>query len=360
MPTAPPTDPASPRAGARLRRWAGWAVALAVVAVLVVGVLPRVISPAEALAVLRGLDRRLVALAALAQLGGFVGRGLVFSATARLLGARLPLGRAVQIALAAMSVNLIGGGAVGASAAVFRWTRHRGVPAEGAALVGLMPSLISIPTVGAAGLLGAAYLLAVDALRPELATGVLVAVGVLLGAAVAGGFVLARPARLAGVLRRASRLVARVRRRPLRTEGVDEAAARLTGAVRQLRAGGWRGPATGDAVRIGFDVLTLGLLFAAAGFTVWPAALLAGYGLPMLVSKLSPWPGAVGLVEGGMALVFTALGLDEEVAIVVIVAFRVLSFWLPFVLGIPAAAALERAAPAAGENMEGSGAALPS
>lgn len=318
------------------------AIALVLVALVAI-VLRQVVSPADALRVLRGLDARFVALAVLAQGVGFVGRGLILRSTAALAGRRIPLTRSVLIALGGASVNLMGGGAVGASAAMYRWARREGVTPEGAVLVGTMSSLISIPTVGLVGVLGAGYLLARGALAPPLATGLGLALGTLAVLATLAVWALRSPDRIVRAVRWGEASWARLRRRAPDGIKAEGAARRFYATLGGLRRGGWRGPATGDLIRIGADVLTLGLLFRAAGFWLWPAALLAGYGLPMLVSKLSPWPGAVGLVEGSMALAFVSIGLADEVLLVVILAFRMLSFWLPFVLGLPAAAVLERA-----------------
>jgi uncharacterized membrane protein YbhN (UPF0104 family) len=53
----------------------------------------------------------------------------------------------------------------------------------------------------------------------------------------------------------------------------------------------------------------------------------------MLFVNISPVPQGIGIVEGTMTLVYTSLGVPSGPALVVTLAFRGLSFWLPFALG---------------------------
>ena len=66
-----------------------------------------------------------------------------------------------------------------------------------------------------------------------------------------------------------------------------------------MLSGRWRGPLLGDMLNVGFDILTLYMLFFAAHYTASPGLVLAGYGLPLFAGKLSVLPGGLGVVEGG-------------------------------------------------------------
>jgi uncharacterized membrane protein YbhN (UPF0104 family) len=95
---------------------------------------------------------------------------------------------------------------------------------------------------------------------------------------------------------------------------------------------------------IGFGLmLTLYFLFVAAGHAVSPGVLLAGYGLPLLLGKVSFLPGGVGIVEGTMAALYDGLGVPGGVTVVVILTYRFLSFWLPLLVGFPLVPYLQRA-----------------
>lgn len=61
-----------------------------------------------------------------------------------------------------------------------------------------------------------------------------------------------------------------------------------------------------------------------------------GYGLPRLLAKFAIiLPGGVGLVEGGMAALYHSLGVPELVTVIVVLAYRMMSFWLPMLIGFP-------------------------
>jgi hypothetical protein len=81
-------------------------------------------------------------------------------------------------------------------------------------------------------------------------------------------------------------------------------------------------------------MLTLAFLFAAAGHGVNIAILLAGYGVPQLLGKLTVILGGVGVVEATMIGLYATLGVPRPIAVVVVLAYRLLSFWLPTLVGI--------------------------
>ena len=83
----------------------------------------------------------------------------------------------------------------------------------------------------------------------------------------------------------------------------------------------------------GFDIAVLGLSFRAFGTNVHVAVLVMGYFLGTLGSLL-PLPGGIGGVEGGMIGAFAAFGVPGSRALVAVLAYRAISFWLPTVPGI--------------------------
>jgi uncharacterized protein (TIRG00374 family) len=92
-----------------------------------------------------------------------------------------------------------------------------------------------------------------------------------------------------------------------------------------------------------FDIATLWACFwAFGGHPVIPELVMA-YCLGML-GNLLPLPGGVGGVEGGMVGACAAFGMDAEIALVAVLAYRSISVWLPALPGIVALATLRRAA----------------
>jgi uncharacterized protein (TIRG00374 family) len=69
--------------------------------------------------------------------------------------------------------------------------------------------------------------------------------------------------------------------------------------------------------------------------------LVMGYFVGML-GNLLPLPGGVGCVEGGMIGAFVAFGQPASTTLVAVLAYRLVSFWLPTVVGGPAYLALRR------------------
>jgi uncharacterized membrane protein YbhN (UPF0104 family) len=83
----------------------------------------------------------------------------------------------------------------------------------------------------------------------------------------------------------------------------------------------------------GFDIAVLGLAFRAFGEVVPVAVLVMGYFIGTLGSLL-PLPGGIGGVEGGMIGAFVAFGVPDGRAVVGVLAYRAISFWLPTLPGI--------------------------
>jgi uncharacterized protein (TIRG00374 family) len=91
----------------------------------------------------------------------------------------------------------------------------------------------------------------------------------------------------------------------------------------------------------GFDIAALAAGFHAFGSAPDVTVLVMGYFVGML-GNLLPLPGGVGGVEGGMIGAFVAFGEPASLALVAVLAYRLVSFWLPTVVGGPAYLALRR------------------
>jgi uncharacterized membrane protein YbhN (UPF0104 family) len=82
----------------------------------------------------------------------------------------------------------------------------------------------------------------------------------------------------------------------------------------------------------GFDVSVLWAMFHAFGspppFTVIWMAYFVG-----MLGNLLPLPGGLGGVEGGMIGAFAAFGVDFNLAVLAVLSYRAISFWLPTLPG---------------------------
>jgi uncharacterized membrane protein YbhN (UPF0104 family) len=91
----------------------------------------------------------------------------------------------------------------------------------------------------------------------------------------------------------------------------------------------------------GFDISVLWAMFHAFGspppFTVIWMAYFVG-----MLGNLLPLPGGLGGVEGGMIGAFAAFGVDFNLAVLAVLSYRAISFWLPTPLGAVAYLQLRR------------------
>lgn len=323
-------------------RASGAAFRLLVLGLVVHLLLPQITALEHSLEVLRSLAWWAVLLAILAQWLSYAGNGYVIQMLVALFGQRLPLTRCVEIVMASFSLALIWGGQVTYTGSAFRWLRAAGVSGEAALLTGILPAFINILTIGAVSMFGLLYLLAGHRLSPALATVFALALALLVSVSVVIWLGMRYRSWLVTLINDLGRFWAKLRRRPYDSRSVDETSERLFSAWDLMLGGRWRGPVLGDVLNVGFDILTLYLLFFAAHYTASPGLVLAGYGLPLLAGKLSVLPGGLGIVEGGMVALYEALGVPSGVAVVVILSYRLISFWIPVLLGFPMAVLLDR------------------
>ena len=137
--------------------------------------------------------------------------------------------------------------------------------------------------------------------------------------------------------------MARLRRKSFDPNSTRQELGDLFGAWDALWQGAWHRPAVGAFLNMAFDLLTLYFLFIAAGEYVSLGVLLAGYGLPLLLGKVAfIIPGGVGVVESSMTVLYNQLGIPPATTVVVVLGYRLISFWIPSLAGFPIAAYLER------------------
>ncbi len=322
-----------PRSTARIGRYL---LLLLLLGLAVHVIVPQLAGLDHTLQVLRQLVPWAVALAILAQAFSFLGSGYLLKRIVAMDGQSLSLGRGTLIYTAAASVGMSGGGPVGTVATAYHWMRQSGVSTEGAALASWLPSFFYDAALLFASIFGLLQLLILNQLTVLQLVGfgsTLLVLGFVVGVTLWG------VRHRAGLTTLAVRVAARwaaLRRRSFNPAAARAATERLFHAWDVLRRGGWRGPALGALYNTVFDMLTLYFLFYAAGYRVSPGVLLAGYGLPLLLAKVSFLPGGIGIVEATMAALYHSLGVPADVMVVVILTYRFLSLWLPLLLGFPA------------------------
>ena len=295
--------------------------------------LPRVATVQGSLEVVRTLRWLPLMLAAAAQALSYVANGSLLAIAVTFAGERLPLRRAIAIVMAASTVCLVAGGVVGYAASVYQWTLRSGTRRNTAAIASAVPTAFDTGALLVFALVSAAELLRHGEMTPAALRGVVIATALLLLAVAIATYALIAPDRVRRILRP---LLDRSRFRD-RAKAVERAIRVLR---RNLRGGGARAAAAA-VLNLVFDVATLALAFCATGHPISAVVLLGGYGVPLLLGRSSLLPGGVAVVEIGMTAAYVSLGVPAGVAVVAILAYRLLSFWLPTLVGIPIAVALQ-------------------
>jgi uncharacterized protein (TIRG00374 family) len=306
--------------------------------------MPQIATFGHSLEVLRSMSLWALGLAILAQFLSYVGSGYLMRGIGLATGRGVSILRGTAITAASNSVGLVAGGVIGMSGATYRWMRADGVTPESAIQAGWLPGILEDLLLLALALIGLFFLLFIHALtKLEAVTFVLIlAFLVLLIGAIL--YTVRSRSWLMNVVAWFGRRWAALRRRPADTSHLRDVLNRHLDALQILIAGGWRPPVLGASLAILFDMLCLFLLFVAAGHAVNPGVLLVGYGLPLLIGKAPLLPGGVGIVEGTMVALYDGLGVPDAVAVVVVLSYRFLSFWLPLMLGFPLIVFLDRGA----------------
>ncbi|HKH79295.1 MAG TPA: flippase-like domain-containing protein [Solirubrobacteraceae bacterium] len=91
----------------------------------------------------------------------------------------------------------------------------------------------------------------------------------------------------------------------------------------------------------GFDICVLWAMFHAFGSPPPFTVIWMSYFIGML-GNLLPLPGGLGGVEGGMIGAFAAFGVNLDLAVLAVLSYRAISFWLPTVPGVVAYFQLRR------------------
>jgi uncharacterized protein (TIRG00374 family) len=253
--------------------------------------------------------------------------------TARIIGPkRLSYFTALRIDAADLGVNhVVPGGGATAAAVRFRLFVRAGVPTEEALSGAALEITISNLALGALFAIGLAISLSALGSNDYYVVA-LAAVAVLFAGVIAAGWALER--HMEGCVR-----FARWVGRHLRHVGSDGAelfarsvARRVHVMVHQPRRL-WINLALATSNWL-LDAAALWVMLAAFGHVPSVGTLLAVYGLGSILAMLPLTPGGLGLVEGVMVPAFAAFGVPAGAALLAVVGWRVLEYWLP----IPVAA----------------------
>lgn len=305
-------------------------------------VLPQLAGTREALNLIGDLNPILLLIAAAAEVASLV-------CIAHLIRTLVPpddrpsVWTVNRIVLAARAVSRVvpGGGAAG-GVTTYRLLRRVGVPTgpagfsvgtqsiESAAvlvaimfaamvasipLTGLNPAYITVATVGAL-LLGAVGFLVISVTRDQGRS-------IIVARKFATGVRVLDPDRVEGLLR-----------------ALGAQLSTLAGEPRELmRHVGWSG-----AYWL-LDATALGVALAAYGHWTRPDALLVAFCLANVVALLPITPGGLGVMEVTLTAALVGFGVPSGIAILGVVSWRLVNYWLPIPVGAAAYVSLQISSP---------------
>ncbi|HEU5113643.1 MAG TPA: lysylphosphatidylglycerol synthase transmembrane domain-containing protein [Acidimicrobiia bacterium] len=253
----------------------------------------------------------------------------VYRSSIRGLGGSLGRGRALRISMGAFSLSRIlpGGGAAGSIFAA------RAIVAQGNTVPRTVASMliswwVSMSTLALVVGVGTASGLAGDRVSSAHLVGPGLVLGVLAVAGTAAVAALRVPRMRARVARGLSAVGSRL---GVSAQPEDwEMQAMTPVPVRRLVSlVGWA------ALSWIVDAAALWVMFLGFGVHLHPAVLLVGYGLANLINALPELtPGWLGVLESALAATYAALGVPVGVAVMAVLSYRLVSYWLPVAVGI--------------------------
>jgi uncharacterized protein (TIRG00374 family) len=297
-------------------------------------ILPQITSFQNNLAIVKSLKTWLLGLAVLAQFFGYVGNGFTIKELVKSAHRQFSVMRGVMISLASASIGMVAGGMIASAASIFRWVKASGGGNGGASLSATLPPIILDVVLLGISIIGGIYLFFNKNITEWQVTAFASISLLLLALFVFFSYALKN--------REKSKMIAykfvssglRLFKKKVNQERINQEFDRLFNAWDSLLAGGWKGPFLGSIAYVFFDMLTIYLVFLSTGNTVPIFVLIAGYGLPVLLGKMAfIFPGGIGIIETSMVALYASLGVPSAQATVVVLVYRIISFWVPLILG---------------------------
>jgi uncharacterized protein (TIRG00374 family) len=313
--------------------WILHGVLFAALAAGVFGLLPRLGGLAHDAAALRHARPAFVVAAVVAQAGSLGSYALLYRRVLASLGARLRFRRAAQVTLASFLVSHVTpfGSATGTVLNVSTLEADGIAPATTTEAIGLT-SLVS--TVALIVLFGTGF--AATAGR-HVSRGYLVIAGAALALVVTAVTVVLLVRAHPGIAERAGRRLAGLARhvRPgIDPDQVARTSKRLASLARSALTGRDFAQSYGFAsADLLLDLLSLDLMFAALGYQPGFGPLAVAYAAANIASALPLTPGGLGVTEVTLVAVTVGFGVPRPTAVVAVLGYRIVNYWLPLLPG---------------------------
>jgi len=304
--------------------------------------LPLAASLENSIRVLRSMILWPVLLAFAAEALSYAGSGYMLKTFVALGNQKLPLFRGILIYLASYSVGLVAGGLVASVPATYRWLNRHGSQREWAAIAGILPSTLVTLVLAVISVFGMIHLFITQSLTSLQVAGFAISMLPTLALAVLLILGSAYRPKVEALAEWIGGRWARLWKKEYNPAHTRQSLADFYFAWEMLKGGKWHKPLLGALLYCGMDIAALYFVFLAAGYPVHLSILLTGYGLPLLFGRAAFFlPGGVGVIESTMAALYTTLGIPSAESVVVVLAYRLISFWLPGLAGFPAVMILQ-------------------
>lgn len=310
-------------------------IAMLLVLALVVEflVLPQLAGTRKALDLLGEVDARWLAAGAVLEVGAI----LAYAQLTRSLlpkSSRVSLLTTARITLATLGIShVVPGGTVAGAGLGFRLLARSGVAGPDAGFA------LATQGLGSALVLNALLWLGLVVTIPLRGFDPLYGTAAFLGALLLAGFAAAVILLTRGEDRVATLMCRIARPVPLvEPDKVDALMRRISARLQTLlqdrplllRAAGWA------ALNWLLDAASLWVFLAAFGYQIGPDGLLVAYGLAYVLAAIPVTPGGLGVVEAVLTSMLVAFGATRGIAVLGVVSYRFVNFWLPIPLGAAA------------------------
>ncbi len=305
--------------------------------------LPQIKALENSWEVVKDLTWWALGLAIITQFLSYLSAGYMIHAIMAANDQKMSIWKGAMIYAASYSVGLVAGGWVAGAAATVGWVKSESRDGRVALLAGALPPLYLNASLTGLALLGIIYLLAIHDLSQGQLIQYLIYLGILSFITYGELLALRFPNKASSILIKLGGWWAKLFHKPFDAQIVSARIENFAQAWHGMRGHRWIKPFLGALGYLAGDMLTLFLLFVAAGRVLSPGFLLAGYSLPLLLSKvIFLFPGGIGLIEVTMIALFSNLTKARQISLVGTLAYRLISFWSTTIIGFVFAGILSR------------------
>jgi uncharacterized protein (TIRG00374 family) len=139
------------------------------------------------------------------------------------------------------------------------------------------------------------------------------------------------PVRWAGAVVQSARN--RIKRKSAPLTGLPDRLVYERNRIRHVLGKRWKGAVLLSTGRLAFDFGTLLATLRATGAKPNPSLVLVAYAVAGLLALLPFTPGGLGVVEAGLSALLILAGVPGGDAVVATLGYRIISYWLPILVG---------------------------